>query len=133
MTPEQTALLRKAEENIQAAQLLRSNERHDIAVSRAYYAMFYAAQALLLGEDLSFSKHSAVIAALGQRLVKTGRIDAVYHQYLREAQDQRNIADYGIGPGVEDGIAKEQIEHAVSFLSMAKRQLDPAAPAGSSS
>ncbi len=34
--------------------------------------MLYAAQALLLGEGLSFSKHSAVIAAIGKRFVKTG-------------------------------------------------------------
>jgi uncharacterized protein (UPF0332 family) len=33
--------------------------------------MFYVAQAFLAGEGLSFSKHSAVIAAFGQHFAKT--------------------------------------------------------------
>ena len=39
--------------------------------------MFYMAQALLEGEGLAFSKHSAVIAALGRYFVKTGRLPDV--------------------------------------------------------
>ena len=35
------------------------------AASRAYYAMFYAAEALLQSRGLAFSKHSAVHAAFG--------------------------------------------------------------------
>ena len=53
-----------------AAQLLNDQGFHDFATSRAYYAMFYVAEALLLGEGLTFSKHSAVIAAFGKSFVK---------------------------------------------------------------
>jgi uncharacterized protein (UPF0332 family) len=44
--------------------------------------MFYAAEALLLDQDLSFSKHSAVISAFGQRFVKTGILDSSLHRHL---------------------------------------------------
>lgn len=57
MKPEQAALLNKAESGLSAARLLPSGAYHDLAASRAYYAMFYAAEALLLGAGLSYSKH----------------------------------------------------------------------------
>lgn len=73
MMPEQEALLRKAHDSLRASQLLSTEGFYDFAVSRAYYTMFYGAEALLLGRGLSFSKHSAVTAPFGKELVKTGR------------------------------------------------------------
>ncbi len=60
MTPDQAELLKLAEESIGAAKLLLDNDYQGFAASRAYYAMFSAAEALLLSKGLSFSKHSAV-------------------------------------------------------------------------
>jgi uncharacterized protein (UPF0332 family) len=54
MIAEQTALVRKAEASLQAAQVLAGQGFPEFAVSRAYYAMLYAAEALLLGEGLAF-------------------------------------------------------------------------------
>lgn len=101
---------------------------HEFAVSRAYYAMFYLAEALLLDDGLAFSKHSAVIAAFGQHFVRTGRLPAEIHAHLREAQDQRNIGDYGTGdaPGAEQ--AGGQIRRAEQFLDAARRLLAGNAP-----
>jgi uncharacterized protein (UPF0332 family) len=47
VTPEQQALLDKARRSIEAAQSLIQQKFYDFAVSRAYYAMFYVAEALL--------------------------------------------------------------------------------------
>ena len=63
MTSDQAALLRKAHTSLRAARLLAKDQLYDFAVSRAYYTMFYMAEALLLGQGLSYSKHSAVLAA----------------------------------------------------------------------
>nr|WP_228055301.1 HEPN domain-containing protein [Gloeocapsopsis crepidinum] len=65
MTPEQQGLLEKASHSLQAAKLLNAQQLAEFAVSRAYYATFYIAEALLEGEGLTYSKHSAVIAAFG--------------------------------------------------------------------
>lgn len=70
MTPEQQALLTKADESLQAARLLTQEGFHGFAVSRAYYAMLYIAEALLPTDGLAFSKHSAVISAFGRVWVK---------------------------------------------------------------
>ena len=67
------ANLERAEKAIQAAQELASSAYYDFVASRAYYAVFYAATALLLCEELVFSKHSGVISSIHQNFVKTGR------------------------------------------------------------
>ena len=96
MREETRLLLVRAHENLQIAELLRDQHYTDVAASRAYYAMFYAAQALLLERGFAFSSHSAVIAAFGREIAKPGILDAKYHRYLIDAQDMRNLADYGV-------------------------------------
>ena len=66
----------------------------DFAVSRAYYAMFYIAEAFLLGENLSFSKHSAVISKFGEYFIRTDRIPSKFHRYLIDAEQMRLKGDY---------------------------------------
>lgn len=56
--------------------------------------MFYCAEAVLFAKGHSFSSHHAVISAFGQHLVKTGRLPAEMHQWLRESFEQRQISDY---------------------------------------
>lgn len=56
-------LLDKARRSLASARREVNDENHDFAASRGYYAMFYAAEALLLQLGLAFSKHSAVIAS----------------------------------------------------------------------
>ena len=121
MTTEQAALFKKAKDSLDAARLLVEQGFYDFAVSRAYYAMFYVAEAFLLGEGLSFSKHSAVIAAFGQHFVKTGRVPQEFHRYLIEGEDSRNVGDYDIASGLNKEEALEQIDHADRFLELADK------------
>ena len=82
MSLEQQALIRKAQQSLGAARLLADGGFHDFAVARAYYTMLYATQALLLEKGLSFSKHSAVIAAFGKHFAKPGLVASELHRYL---------------------------------------------------
>lgn len=116
MSPEQTALVEKARRSLRAARLLLDDGLPEFAVSRAYYTMFYLAEALLLGEGLAYSKHSAVIAAFGKYFARTNRLPAELHAHLREAQDQRNLGDYDTGDGPDAARAEEQILRADQFL-----------------
>jgi len=63
MTDDQLDLLQEARDSVSAAKLLLGGGYAGYAASRAYYAMFYIAEAFLEGEGMSFSKHSAIIAA----------------------------------------------------------------------
>lgn len=115
--------MRKAQESLRAARLLARDELYDFAASRAYYAMFYIAEAFLLEENVAYSKHSAVISAFGQKFTKTGRIPEEYHRYLIEGQESRNIGDYDTGPGLSHDQAAEQIARAAKFIHLAKRSM----------
>ena len=109
MTEEQGRLVKKAAESIAAARVLLREGYADFAASRAYYAMFYAAQALLLEEGLTFSSHSGTIAGFGQHLAKPRKVPDEYHRMLIDAQDLRELGDYGMPNSVGVEQAREQI------------------------
>ncbi len=94
MTTDQLELLKKARDSIVAAKLLVDNGFAGFSVSRAYYAMFYVAQAFLEGEGKSFSKHSAVVATFGKDFAHTGKVPLEFHRFLIEAQELRHTGDY---------------------------------------
>ncbi|MEJ2597104.1 MAG: HEPN domain-containing protein [Anaerolineales bacterium] len=85
MRTETKALLEKAKQSIQAAANLRRDGFLDFAASRAYYAMFYIAQALLIEQGLSYSSHSGAISAFGKEFARTGRMDTRFHRYHIDA------------------------------------------------
>jgi uncharacterized protein (UPF0332 family) len=85
--------------------------------------MFYIAEALLLSRDLSFSKHSAVIAVFGQHFSKAGIVPAEYQRYLTEAESLRHMGDYGERSSVTPDRALEQIRRAEQFLMLAEQLL----------
>jgi uncharacterized protein (UPF0332 family) len=128
MKPEQGDLLRKAEDSLNPAKLMRENGYHDFAASRAYYTMFYLAEAFLLEYGLAFSKHSAVIAAFGEKFSKTGLVPVELHHYLRDGQDSRNVADYHSGSTLTADAAALQIARAERFLEVARERLGTLPP-----
>jgi uncharacterized protein (UPF0332 family) len=113
---EQEMLLEKARENLKAARLLIQEGLANIAASRAYYAMFYIAEALLLGRDLVFSSHSAVIAAYGKEFARTKALDPKFHRYLITSQEIRQTGDYGVEDNVSTKDAAQVIAWAEEFV-----------------
>lgn len=128
MTPEQQGLLEKASRSLQAAKGLNETGFAEFASSRAYYAMFYIAEAFLEGEGLSFSRHSAVIAAFGQQFARTGRVPVEFHRYLITAEQTRLRADYNIEPNLTQADAAQLIARAEQFLEFAQQQIDSLPP-----
>jgi uncharacterized protein (UPF0332 family) len=123
MKPDIQALVNKAKDSPGAAKTLVRDGYYDFAASRAYYAMFYIAEAMLMQLGQSYNKHSAVITNFGQKYAKTGKMDPKFHRWLIDAQDFRNIGDYGVEAHVSQDDAssvcewaKEFIDHAEDFL-----------------
>jgi uncharacterized protein (UPF0332 family) len=56
MMSEQEDLLVQARDSLSAAKILDAQGYHGFAASRAYYTMFYIAEALLLGRGLAYSE-----------------------------------------------------------------------------
>lgn len=115
MNADEVFLVNKANENLKAAKVLESQGFYDIAASRIYYVMFYLAEALLLRRGLSFSSHSAVIAAFGKEFSRTGDLDAKFHQYLIKSQELRQTGDYGFHESVPADTVLQMIKWAEEF------------------
>ncbi|WP_418904093.1 HEPN domain-containing protein [Moorena producens] len=110
----------KARQSLGAARVLLDNGYPDYAASRAYYTMFYIAEAFLAGEGMSFSSHAAVISAFGRDFARTGRVPVEFHRFMIDAQDLRNAGDYGQLNAVTAQQATEQITNAEQFLELAE-------------
>lgn len=113
----------KAQEAIEAAEILLRESKDSFAAGRAYYAMFYAAEALLFERGLEFGKHSAVHAAFGKYFAKTGELDLKFHRYLLDAFESRLEADYEVDIILSENAVKELIERANEFLNVVRRYL----------
>jgi len=124
MKAEVRKLLEKASRAIKAAESLANQGDLDFAAGRAYYAMFYAAEALLVRQNLRFRKHGGVHAAFGEHFAKSGRLDRKYHRWILDAFDKRLQGDYGFEAvlTVEDVV--QMIDHAREFLHEARRLLE---------
>lgn len=125
MTADQLELLHKAQKSLRAAEVLLQNSYPDFAASRAYYTMFYVAQAFLEGEELAFSRHSATIAGFGQHFVRPGKVPIEFHRFLIEAQQVRQTGDHSILHEVTLEQAKTQIARAERFMQLAEHLLGP--------
>ncbi len=63
------------------------------AINRAYYAIFYAANALLATQGLARGKHSGVVAAFRGHFVKPGLIEVEYSRIYGRVMDDRHASD----------------------------------------
>jgi uncharacterized protein (UPF0332 family) len=92
------ALVRKSRRALRSAQLDLRDGDTDGAVNRCYYAMLNAAQAALLSsgvaEDDLPRTHSGLIAAFGERAVKSGKVDPEFGRVISKTESLRLQADY---------------------------------------
>ncbi|GFP33260.1 uncharacterized protein HKBW3S42_01594 [Candidatus Hakubella thermalkaliphila] len=113
----------KARENLASAELQLNEGFYDSAVSRAYYAMFYMAEAILLTKELTFSKHSAVIAAFGHHFAKANVLPKELHQHLREAFAERQKGEYEFLIKIDQAEATDILEKAKKFFEKTEEYL----------
>lgn len=116
MKKKTSQLLAKAQDAIESAELLLTGYKNSFAAGRAYYAMFYVAEALLYERELEFRKHSGVHAAFGKHFAKTGEMDVKFHRYLLEAFESRLEADYGVDIVLSTDAVDTLIQRAREFL-----------------
>jgi uncharacterized protein (UPF0332 family) len=87
-----------------------------IAVNRAYYAVFYAANALLATKGLARGKHSGTISAFRQSFVKPGLIEPEYSAIYGSLMDDRHVSDYDMDTSIEPERAASDVEGARKFV-----------------
>jgi uncharacterized protein (UPF0332 family) len=115
--------LQKARSALQQAESNLNLDYYDVATSRAYYAMFYTASALLASKGISRSKHSGMHSAFGEHFVKAGLIETEYAKMLGHAFDSRLDSDYDITFTAERALAEEVLHDAERFVERAEQYL----------
>ncbi len=116
--------LERAETNLQVAKELLEKGYYDVSASRAYYAAFYAASALLLNEGIDTSKHSGVIALIHQHFVKSGKLSKEQGRNLNWLFELRGVGDYGVSLHVESEDAHRAVDIAKDFFEATKKLLN---------
>lgn len=113
-------LFSKAERFLSDAALLYQAARLESAASRAYYALFFVAEALLAARELSYARHRAVIAAYGAHFAKTGLLDPRFHRLLLDASADRQLADYAADASLLPERIERYVREGEEFLAAAR-------------
>lgn len=127
MSPSQKELI--ADELQRAWETCR-NARHDLdggfirgANNRLYYAVFYAASALMLAYGVSTSKHTGVRAFVNKELVKKGHFPARMSSLYNDLFEQRTRGDYQLLAKLEPSLVAGQLPMVEDFVRHVERHL----------
>ncbi len=116
--------IENADESLSVAQLNLDNDFYAAAINRAYYyAIFYAANALLATRKLARSKHSGVLAAFRQTFIKPGLLAAELSEIYGQVLEDRHEGDYEIITATSQEDAVFDLQQARYFVAEVKTWL----------
>ena len=111
-------------EELEIAALLLEKERYRTCLSRSYYAIYYATQALLLSQDIDASTHKGTIRLFGQHFVKTGKFSPEWAKILSDAYELRQLSDYDADFTGTLAESEMLLEKAKTFVAEVERILN---------
>jgi uncharacterized protein (UPF0332 family) len=117
-------IMNKAKRSLRSSMKEIEEGNYDFASSRAYYAIFYAMQSVLLTQGLTFSKHQGVISAFNQHFVKTYIFPKEFSIYINRLFNERQIGDYNFVSNIDERDAREDLRLAKLILSSIMKYLD---------
>ena len=106
------------------AQKLMEFNFTNAAMSRLYYACFYAATALLFKKDIYVKTHSGVKKMLGLHYVNTGVLSKEMGKFYAQIFTSRMGSDYDDFADADSEIVKEYSILANEFISSAQNILE---------
>ncbi|MBI1793536.1 MAG: HEPN domain-containing protein [Chloroflexi bacterium] len=116
--------LESAQEMLRDAQLLKKNGGSPVSVvNRAYYAVFYAALALLVTADVQPSKHSGVLAKFDELFVRQGILAKEMSRIIHHAFDMRQAGDYQKSRVITEEQAVGVLKSAEDFVKTIEKKL----------
>ncbi len=115
------SLMKKAQKYLRSAAVLLELEDFDSCASRAYFAMFFSAQALLLKETKRFSTNQGIRTSFVQTFVDSGRLPRRAATALNHGSQLQEVADYGYAFAVGEEQAEELLQEAEAFVNSIDR------------
>jgi uncharacterized protein (UPF0332 family) len=120
--------MKKARQKLDVASKLIESGDYDDAVSRAYFAAFHAAQAMLASQGVEADTHAGVRTFFRLHFIKSKRLDPKFGRYLKNLKDDREEGDYDIVSTVDSEIVRNDSRGAREFVDEAERFLTPWLP-----
>jgi len=117
------AELARARQLLAASAHLRAGGFFEDSVSRAYYAVFHAACALLASIGRTVRTHDGLRAAIALHFVKPGLLDSKYSRVLSRTASDRNDADYATVMTFTAKDADDTLVQAADFVEAAAKIL----------
>lgn len=108
--------LERAEESLQAADVLVKSHLLIPAMNRVYYAMFYAVQALLAYDEVSFSKHGQVKGYFNREYIKTGVFPVSFGKRYNTVFEYRQKFDYVDLITPDETAVQDHLQEAATFI-----------------
>ena len=96
--------------------LLTAGRPHRTIINRCYYAMFYAALALLQSVGKTSSKHAGVLSLFDREFVLKGVFPKELSRDFRRAFDLRQTSDYAVGSPIDPPLVTNTYQAAVRFV-----------------
>ena len=122
--------LDRAQESLRAAELCLREGYVNSAASRAYYAMFQAAQIALeyVGSGRAMWSHAGLQAAFATECIHRRKIyPAIFRNHLALGLEIRQEADYGHA-GVSQKAAQRLLQRALAFVSAVEEAISHGTP-----
>ncbi len=116
--------IENAQESMQVAQLNLNNDFYSAAINRAYYAIFYAANACLATKKLSRSKHSGVLAVFRQHFIKTEVLPSELSDTYGQVMEDRHEGDYELITAISKEDAEIDLCQANQFVEAVEAWLE---------
>ena len=108
--------LAKAKATFAEVDLLMQNQLYNAALSRLYYACFYATTALLLSKGLTPKTHSGAGTLLHQHFVKHQNFDTAKSAFYTRLMRQREIDDYNDFLIADRSLVEKYIQPAQEYI-----------------
>ena len=86
--------MEKADVALEDASFLSDSGRYNLAANRLYYALYYAASAILLNQGIVTKRHSGLIAQMHLHFVKTNILTVEEGALFKVMFDLRHEGDY---------------------------------------
>lgn len=118
------ALLKKAQVFLRSAAVLIELEDYDSTASRAYFAMFYAAQAALLYDGGSVNSAQGTRSAFTTRFVDHGPLPPRAGEVFARASELQEIGDYASSFAVSEADAEFILSEAEAFVNSLERLVE---------
>lgn len=119
------AELRKARRALETAKVNHEAGDGAASVNRSYYAMYYAARAMLLNVGADVPKtHSALIGEFSRRFVVAGPLAKQLGRNFNKIEEQRRYVDYIADEEIPLDVALEILEQATAFVDSAAASLN---------